>query len=243
VMVEHDDPERTRCGFAEQASRVLELCEAESAGLVEPGSDRVQADDVERVGVVDRLRRPPVALELDERLREAGDGGVGDVVVSRHREDRAAELVQERSGALVLLRSTPVREIAAGDDQLWIDAVDEVGERRFEARFLAGSDVQIREVKNPCRLPGHSRGRLYTQIVVDEPTEIFDDLYLGLRAGGALRKKRRGEPLTTEEEEALGRWQRLARARKIVALGAFTLGTFGLGFTIGGLIFGKWRRA
>ena len=42
--------------------------------------------------------------------------------------------------------------------------------------------------------------------MADEPTEIFDDLYLGLRAGGALRKKRRGEPLTMEEEEALGRW-------------------------------------
>jgi hypothetical protein len=79
--------------------------------------------------------------------------------------------------------------------------------------------------------------------VVDEPTEIFDDLYLGLRAGGALRKKRRGEPLTTDEEEALGRWQRLSKVRKAVTLGAFTLGTFGLGFTIGGLIFGKWRRA
>jgi hypothetical protein len=42
-----------------------------------------------------------------------------------------------------------------------------------------------------------------------ESPEIFDDLYLGLRAGGALRKQRRGEPLTTEEREALGRWQRL----------------------------------
>jgi hypothetical protein len=31
--------------------------------------------------------------------------------------------------------------------------------------------------------------------------------------------------------------------RKAVTLFAFTLGTFGLGFTIGGLIFGKWRRA
>jgi hypothetical protein len=80
-------------------------------------------------------------------------------------------------------------------------------------------------------------------MVVDEPTEIFDDLYLGLRAGGALRKKRRGEPLTTDEEEALGRWQRLSKMRKAVTLFAFTLGTFGLGFTIGGLIFGKWRRA
>ena len=43
--------------------------------------------------------------------------------------------------------------------------------------------------------------------MVEEPTEIFDDLYFGLRAGGAMRKKRRGEPLTMEEEEALGRWE------------------------------------
>jgi hypothetical protein len=79
--------------------------------------------------------------------------------------------------------------------------------------------------------------------VIDEPAEIFDDLYLGLRAGGALRKKRRGERLTTEEREALGRWQRLSAWRKAVALGAFSVGTFGLGFTLGGLIFGRWRRA
>ena len=44
--------------------------------------------------------------------------------------------------------------------------------------------------------------------MADEPTEIFDDLYLGLRAGGAMRKKRRGEPLTMEEEEAIGRWRK-----------------------------------
>jgi hypothetical protein len=79
--------------------------------------------------------------------------------------------------------------------------------------------------------------------VSDQSTEIFDDLYLGLRAGGALRKKRRGEPLTTEEAEALGRWQRLSRLRKAVALGAFAVGTFGLGFTLGGLVFGRWRKA
>jgi hypothetical protein len=79
--------------------------------------------------------------------------------------------------------------------------------------------------------------------VPDETTEIFDDLYLGLRAGGALRKQRRGEPLTSEEQEALGRWQRLSPVRKGVAIGAFGLGTFGLGFTLGGLVFGKWRKA
>jgi hypothetical protein len=77
----------------------------------------------------------------------------------------------------------------------------------------------------------------------EQPPEIFDDLYLGLRAGGALRKQRRGEPLTSEEKEAIGRWQRLSTWRKAVALGAFSVGTFGLGFTLGGLIFGRWRRA
>jgi hypothetical protein len=76
----------------------------------------------------------------------------------------------------------------------------------------------------------------------DESAEIFDDLYLGLRAGGALRKQRRGEELTTEEEEALGRWQRLSTARKAVAIGGFAFGTFGLGFTLGGLVFGRWRK-
>jgi hypothetical protein len=79
--------------------------------------------------------------------------------------------------------------------------------------------------------------------VVDEPAEIVEDLYLGLRAGGALRKQRRGEPLTAEEQEALSRWQRMSTWRKAIAIGAFSVGTFGLGFTLGGLVFGKWRRA
>ena len=79
--------------------------------------------------------------------------------------------------------------------------------------------------------------------MADDSSEIFDDLYLGLRAGGALRKQRRGEPLTTEEQEALGRWQRLSKARKMLAVGGFAVGTFGIGFTLGGLVFGRWRKA
>jgi len=79
--------------------------------------------------------------------------------------------------------------------------------------------------------------------VTDEATEIFDDLYLGIRAGGAVRKKRRGEPLTLEEQEALGRWQRLSTWRKSIAIGGFAVGTFGFGFALGGLIFGRWRKA
>ena len=77
----------------------------------------------------------------------------------------------------------------------------------------------------------------------EQASEIFDDLYLGVRAGGALRKQRRGEVLTAEEMEALGRWQRLSPWRKGIAIGGFTTGTFGLGFTLGGLVFGRWRKA
>src|SRR5439155_25886641 len=79
--------------------------------------------------------------------------------------------------------------------------------------------------------------------MTDESAEVFDDLYLGLRAGGAMRKQRRGESLTDEEQEAIGRWQRLSTWRKAVAIGGFALGTFGLGFTLGGLVFGRWRKA
>src|SRR5205809_7350451 len=92
-------------------------------------------------------------------------------------------------------------------------------------------------------LGGGAEPRGTLMAMADEPTEIFDDLYLGLRAGGALRKKRRGEPLTMEEQEALGRWQRLSTVRKAFAIGAFSVGTFGLGFTLGGLSFGRWRTA
>ena len=64
---------------------------------------------------------------------------------------------------------------------------------------------------------------IHSVSMADESAEIFDDLYLGLRAGGALRKQRRGEPLTREEREALGRWQRLSTWRKAFAIGGFAV--------------------
>jgi hypothetical protein len=87
-------------------------------------------------------------------------------------------------------------------------------------------------------------GRGYTLDVVSEQTpEIFDDIYLGLQAGGAMRKKRRGEELTEQEEAALTGWQGLAVWRKAIAVGAFALGTFGLGFTLGGIVFGRRKKS
>ena len=79
--------------------------------------------------------------------------------------------------------------------------------------------------------------------MAEDSAELFDDMYVGLRAGAAGRKKRRGEPLSPEEQEALGRWERMSASRKAFAVGGFALGTFGLGFTVGGLVFGRWRKA
>ena len=65
-------------------------------------------------------------------------------------------------------------------------------------------------------------------------------------ACGPVRQSARSgaaRPLSPEEQEVLGRWRRLSPWRKTLAVGAFAVGTFGLGFTLGGLIFGRWRRA
>ena len=60
-------------------------------------------------------------------------------------------------------------------------------------------------------------------------------------------RERRGRsaraPPAHVQREALGRWQRLSTWRKSLAIGGFAIGTFGLGFTLGGLIFGRWRKA
>jgi hypothetical protein len=82
-----------------------------------------------------------------------------------------------------------------------------------------------------------------TDMAEEQSGEVFDDLYLGIRAGGAMRKQRRGESLTPDEVEAIGRWRRLSPWRKGIAIGGFTAGTFGLGFTLGGLVFARRRKA
>ena len=173
-------------------------------------------------------------------MREAAGERVRDVVVAGDDEQGWAECAQQRRCRLVLHGRSPVGEVAAGDHELRLEALDERRERPLGGRRLGRAYVQIGHVQDACN---HRRSRLYTRIVTDETTEIFDDLYLGLRAGGAVRKQRRGEPLTAEEQEALGRWQRLSAWRKAVAIGGFALGTFGLGVALGGLVFGRWRKA
>jgi hypothetical protein len=164
-------------------------------------------------------------------------------VVAGNGEHGRGQAAQQRRDTPVLIAPPAVREIARSDHESGLNAFDEGLQGAFDKGLLAGSDVDVGDVDQARR---HSRGRLYTGLVPEESTEsteLFDDLYLGLRAGGAIRKQRRGEPLTMEEEAALGHWQRLSSWRKVIAVGAFALGTFGLGFTIGGIVFGRRRNA
>ena len=150
-------------------------------------------------------------------------------------------------------------EVAAREHELGLHVLDQLSEGFDRLLLVVAAEVEVGDVEDAglhdsesLSVRPHSghenfRRGYYTRTMAEEgPTdapEIFDDLYLGLRAGGALRKQRRGEPLTRDEQEALGRWQRLSVGRKTLAIGAFSVGTFGLGFTLGGLIFGRWRKA
>jgi hypothetical protein len=106
---------------------------------------------------VDGIRRLPVPLELAERMCEAGRKRPRDVVVARDDQQRPFESLQKRRRAVMLARPCTVRQIAAGDDQFGVDALDQGDQRALDLRLLDGADVQVREVEEPC---WHRRRRL-----------------------------------------------------------------------------------
>lgn len=221
------------CGMGERVLR-------EGSALLAPGTDGVEPHDEQRIGPKDRLHPCEDRIPAVERAREAGRQRVRDVVVPGNGENGEPDAVEQDARRPELLELPTIREITGGQDELRPELPGELDEPVEDLGGIAFAHVDVGEVENPrC----HRRGRLYTHHVAEGSPEIFDDLYLGMRAGGAMRKQRRGEELTAEEEEALGHWQRLSMLRKTAAVGAFAVGTFGLGFTLGGLIFGRWRKA
>src|SRR5262249_35132412 len=149
---------------------------------------------------------PERLLPRGERAREPPRRG-RDVVVSGDREERNIEPPEEGLGIDELVSPTAVRDVAADDEELRLELGRELAQGRERSRRLVSAQMEVGDMDDArC----HGRMRLYTRIVADESPEIFDDVYLGLRAGGAVRKQRRGEPLSAEEEEAIGRWRRLS---------------------------------
>ena len=116
--------------------------------------------------------------------------------------------------ALMLSRSRRTRAL---DTLTWLPHEREPGvqahrsvEERCHAVARRQRPVDVERSDDGSLRGGHRRTRLYTRSMSEQSPEIFDDLYLGLQAGGALRKQRRGEELTEQEQAALGRWQRLS---------------------------------
>ncbi len=138
------------------------------------------------------------ALELHERAGESRRECVRHVVVPGDREHRRPERPEKARRALVLVATSAVREVA----RMRRSAPARHGRSAPRARARPpGPRVY------PCGDRIHAGGAPTRpneaidsmNAMADDSSEIFDDLYLGLRAGGAMRKQRRGEELTAEE--------------------------------------------
>ena len=72
-------------------------------------------------------------------------------------EQRRPERAQEARRVLLLTALGAVGEVAAGDDQLRLDALDEGCEPELDVSVVTRSEMQVGHVENPgC----HDRGRL-----------------------------------------------------------------------------------
>ena len=238
VVMEDDDAQGSGRGVTERRRRGGEPRGTHPTALMTPRLGRVEPADDDVVGAEYGLGRSEDLCEPIPRLRHPTRQGVGKVVVAGNGERRRAEPTEQRPRLLELRRTATVREITARDHDGGGQLVAQRDESIVELGRPIGAAMEVRDV---YETRGHRRTRLYTRGMSEQSPEIFDDLYLGLQAGGALRKQRRGEELTEQEAAALGHWQRLSVWRKAIAVGAFALGTFGLGFTLGGLIFGRRR--
>jgi hypothetical protein len=239
VVVASDDAQGTDGRRAELRGCALDALWNEPSRLLAPGTGGVEADDDECLRAVCRIGRADGSLPFRPGTREAGRKRVGQIVIAGDGEERDVGRLEDPFRRLELAPAATVREVAGREQHLGPHLRRQGGERLLEAGRLAPARVEIGDVERA----GHDPGEAIHSAAMSESPEIFDDLYLGLRAGGAMRKRRRGEELTVEEAEALGRWHRLSIWRKSVAIGAFAVGTFGLGFTLGGLVFGRWRKA
>ena len=71
--------------------------------------------------------------------------------------------LRRRMRAVVLVRKPAVGEVTAGDDQLRVDPADQRLQAGLEAGVVMAAEMQVGKVQNSYPLPGHGRGRLYTQ--------------------------------------------------------------------------------
>lgn len=158
VMQRHDSqcPGRTA---AEPLGRARKLLVADSAGLVPPGADGIDADDVRARARVNRLRRLPLALELAPRRTEPRGERVRDVVVPGHSEHWEVEPAKEVRCKRMFRTLAAVGQVAARDHEFRLHAISEAGERPLQNGVVPGSEMKVGNVQDACR---QGRRRLYS---------------------------------------------------------------------------------
>ena len=143
MVVEGDDPVRSRRDPRERLRRLLHLGVAEPSRLVPPRPHRVEPGDDDALRAVDGLRRLPESLELVPGLGEAFREGVRDVVIPRDRHQRQPESPEEVGCALVLAAQPTVGEIAARDHEFRPRLLDQSPQRFDRLRLVVPAEVQV----------------------------------------------------------------------------------------------------
>jgi hypothetical protein len=156
VVVEDCNAERSLLRSGKPPSSAVELSPAQRASLMAEGPSRIEADGVEPGRRDGRLGRLPDPLELGPWTNEP-HRRVGEVVVSRNREDRRSERPEQLSRPLELLPAATMREIARCDDDLRLQTLHEPYERLLDFPLLMCTHVKIGNVEEPGI---HDRTRL-----------------------------------------------------------------------------------
>src|ERR1700694_4491746 len=95
MMVQHGNAKGVTRALPQAFLCQHELSAANAARLVPPRANGVEPNHMERRGRVGRLRSLPLVLEGLEGARETRRKGVGNVVISRDRQDGADDVAEE----------------------------------------------------------------------------------------------------------------------------------------------------
>ena len=79
-------------------------------------------------------------------MAEATREGVRDVVIARNRQHRPVKAMEETRGAGELVLPSPVAQIAARDDQLRLEALDQSRCPMLDRIVVTRSVMEVREV-------------------------------------------------------------------------------------------------
>ena len=100
---------------------------------------------------------------------------------------------------------------------------------------------RVYETINRCDVAAFNA--LFAPVVYGSAMERFGRVDVVINNAGMRLRNLYPQGHRTTLETEVGHWQRLSAWRKSIAIGSFAVGTFGLGFTLGGLVFGRWRKA